>query len=55
MTPGRESELAADFVKEIRALAKKYENYEHLVTFTGDLENVAEEVEACIEDTEDVE
>lgn len=55
MTPDREAELAVEFQKEIRALAKKYENYEHLATFTADLENVAEEVEACIEDTEDVE
>lgn len=50
-----ETQLAEDFRAEILALVKKYENQEHLSTFTADLEAVADEVGACIEDTEDVE
>ena len=55
MTPETQSELAENMRAEILAIVKKYENHEHLSTFTADLEAVADELGACIEDTEDVE
>jgi hypothetical protein len=46
---------AQEFVKEIRALAAKYEGHEHLHVYTDELHEVANDVEACIEDVEGVE
>lgn len=50
-----QTELAENFRAEILALVKKYEHNEHLSSFTADLEAVADEVGACIEDVGDVE
>lgn len=51
----KQTALAQALEKEIRALVKKYAGHEHLSVFTDELENVAEEIAASLEDTEDVE
>ena len=50
-----QNELAEEMRASILALVKKYEKHEHLSTFTADLEAVASELGAVIEDTEGVE
>lgn len=55
MSNHAEGQLAEDMRAEILAIVKKYEKHEHLSTFASDLEAVADELGACIEDTEDVE
>lgn len=55
MADNKETQLAVDLQAEILALVKKYESHEHLTSFTSDLENIAEEIDACLEDVEGVE
>jgi hypothetical protein len=50
-----ETELAVALQAELRLLVTKYQQHDHLTAFTSTLEEVVEEIEACIEDTEDVE
>lgn len=55
MANDKETELAVALQAELRLLVTKYSQHEHLASFTSILEEVVEEIEACIEDTEDVE
>lgn len=55
MTPDEESATAVELRDKLKALIEKYGKYEHLAPFTSDLENIAEELDAAIEDTDDVE
>jgi hypothetical protein len=51
----QETKLAVDLKEEIGALAEKYKKHEHLAGFASSLEEVAEEIDACLEDVEGVE
>jgi hypothetical protein len=55
MTPDKETELAVALKEEIGKLVEKYEKHEHLTPFTDTLKEVAEEIDACLEDVEGVE
>lgn len=49
------SQLAEEMRAEILTIVEKYKAHKDLGTFACDLEAVADEIGACIEDTEDVE
>lgn len=50
-----ETKIAKEFVKDVRALAKKYRKQKHLRDFLADLDRVAGVAACFIEDTKDVE
>lgn len=55
MDPDEEVRVATELRDKLLLLVDKYGKYEHLATFTGDLKNIADEIDASIEDVEDVE